>query len=575
MNTSLSLKQKIRLIVANLSLRERFGFIISLTILTIGIFGGLVALSNKFTTIVPVYGGTYREGIIGSPRFINPVLANSDADRDLTSLIYSGVLRIDEKGIAIPDLAQSWTISEDGKTYTVTLKDKLTFHDRKPLTSSDIVFTVNQIQNPALKSPLRVAWEGVTASAPDEKTVVFTLQKPYAGFLNQLTLGILPEHIWKNVETANWQTSVYNTEPIGSGPYKLKDVSRSRIGVPEQYELEAFKKFTLGKPYIANVVIATFANKSDAYDAFDAKNINGLAMVNPTDVDQVTRSNTTTVTAPLPRVFGMFLNPIKNKLFSDAAVTQALNLGIDKQALIDSIFKGYASPLSGPLPQSKDMAVTDFAEKQKLAAKILDAAGWKMNTTTGIREKTFASGKGTITQPLTFSLSTANTPELENSAHIIADQLEKIGINVDVKIFEIGTLNEHVIRGRDFESLLFGQVIKHDTDLYAFWHSSQKTDPGLNITGYTNKTTDTLLESALKESDQVKREAIYQKVAQQLAKDAPVVFLYTPDFIAVFSKDVRHVVMPPITGPENRFMLIYRWYQRTDHVWNGFIKNTN
>lgn len=574
MNTSLSFRQKVRSIVANLSLRERFLFLASLIILIIGIFGGLVALSYKFTTVVPLFGGTYREGIIGSPRFINPVLANSDADRDVATLVYSGLLRVDETGAMIPDLAESWEISPDGRTYTVTLKQKLAFHDRKPLTSNDIVFTVNQIQNPILKSPLRVAWEGVTVSAPDASTVIFTLQKPYAGFLNQLTLGILPEHIWKEVSDDMWQTSIYNTEPIGSGSYRLRDVSRSRIGVPQEYVLGAFKKFTLGRPHISKVVIATFANKSDAYHAFTSGAVDGLAMVNPSDVDQVAERDTEIITTSLPRVFSLFLNPVKNKLFSDIAVVRALNLGIDKKSLIDTIFKGYGKPLSGPLPQSTDEEATDFAQKQALAQKTLDAAGWKLNPETQIRERTIASGKGKIVEKLSFSLSTASTPELENSARIIADQLAAIGIHVEIKVFEIGTLNEHVIKGRDYESLLFGQVIKHDTDLYAFWHSSQKVDPGLNITGYTNKSTDALLESALKETDATKRKATYQKIAQQLAKDAPVVFLYTPDFVALFKDRVHHVVMPPITGPENRFMLIHEWYLRTDHVWNGFIKKT-
>jgi peptide/nickel transport system substrate-binding protein len=574
MNTSpLSFKQKVRSIIANLSFRERASFLIFVTILIIGIFGGLVKFSNIWSTVIPLHGGTYREGIIGSPRFINPVLANSDADRDLTSLIYSGLIRMDETGNPIADLATSWTISPDGRTYTAILKEKLVFHDHKPLTANDVAFTVEQIQNPILKSPLRVAWEGVTVTAPDATTVIFTLQKPYAGFLSQLTIGILPEHIWKTIPVESWQTSVYNTEPIGSGPYRLSNVSRSRIGVPERYVLKAFKKFILGKPYISKVVIATFANKSDAYDAFHSENIDGLAMVNPTDVDQITRRSTETVTGTLPRVFGLFLNPVKNKLLSDSAVVQALNLSIDKQGLIDSIFKGYAHPLSGPLPTLVAPSV-DFAEKQQLAQKILDTAGWKMNEQTGIRQKTVPSGKGTVTQTLSFSLSTANTPELEHSANLLRDQLAAVGIHVDVKIFEIGTLNEHVIRARDFEGLLFGQVIKHDTDLYAFWHSSQKTDPGLNITGYTSKTADGLLESALKETEQAKRDALYQKLAVELAKNAPVVFLYTPDFIALFSNQVHHVVMPPITGPENRFMLIYQWYMRTDHVWNGFIKKT-
>ena len=155
----------------------------SVILVVIGIFGGLVTLSNKYTSQVPIFGGTYREGIVGSPRFINPVLASSNPDNDLTALVYSGLVRIDAHGGIIPDLAQSWTISPDGKTYTVNLKPNATFQDGKPLTASDVVFTVSKIQDNNLKSPLSVAWNGVTTTNPDAHTVIFTLQKPYAGFL--------------------------------------------------------------------------------------------------------------------------------------------------------------------------------------------------------------------------------------------------------------------------------------------------------------------------------------------------------------------------------------------------------
>jgi peptide/nickel transport system substrate-binding protein len=568
----MNFRQKIRLIVANFSVRERVVFIGALALLAVGVFGGIVSLWYRPSTVVPLRGGTYREGIVGSPRFINPVLAASDADRDLSSLIYSGLARIDESGTPIPDLAESWVISPDGKTYTITLKRNLTFHDHKDLTSADVAFTIAQVQNPALKSAQRVAWEGVTVTTPDDRTIVFNLQKPYAGFLDQLTLGILPEHIWKSVPTDTWTTNIYNTEPIGSGPFKLKNLSRSRIGVPEEYTLKAFKKFALSRPFIARVTITSFANESDAAQAFDRGELDGLAMVNPFDVDHAKRAHTNVMTEPLPRVFGLFMNPVKNKLFSESAIVRAINLGIDRNDIIESIFKGYASPLAGPLPQSIDSSTSDFQEKQTLAKKLLDDAGWKVNATTGVREKTITSGKGKVTQSLAFSITTANTPELEQAAHLVADQLEAIGMAVDVKVFEIGSLNEHAIRERDFDTLLFGQVIRHDTDIFAFWHSSQKINPGLNITGYTNKSVDTWLEAAIKESDAQKRAALYEKITQQLAKDAPVAFLYTPDFIYLLSPYVYQPTVPPITGPESRFSLIWKWYMRTDHVWNLFIK---
>lgn len=567
--------------IARLSLRGRVFFVSSLILLVIGICGAIISFSNRFTTEVPQFGGTYHEGIIGVPRFINPVLANSDADHDLTSLVFSGLVRKSATGELIPDLAQNWSISPDGKMYTVTLKPGIVFHDGNPVTPEDIIFTVAKIQDPSIKSPLRVAWDGVSVSSPDEQTVVFNLQKPYAGFLQQLTLGILPAHLWKEVPIDGWQTSVYNSEAIGTGPYKMESISRNKSGVPQLFTLSAFKKFVLGKPFIKTVQIKTFAKKTDAYEALSNDTIDELAMIDSSDVDQASPNSHTVITKSLPRVFGLFFNPAKNKLFADPNVVKALNLATDKKSLIDHIFNGYGTPLSGPLPESLDGTVSDFATKQTLAKNLLDKAGWKINPSTGIREKitstTTGTGKKQTTQTskqtLSFVLATANTNDLEESAQLLAEQYKEIGVEVTVKVFEIGTLNENSIRGRDFEALLFGQVIKHDTDIFAFWHSSQKAAPGLNITGYTNKQVDTLLESAIKETDHDKRFAIYQKISDQLSKDAPVIFLYTPDAIAIMSSRVHNTVMPPITTPSDRFSLIYQWYLYTDHVWNIFINH--
>lgn len=558
----------IRQIIAHFSVKERVVFILSLVVFVIGIFSTLIVLSNYFTTIIPRYGGTYTEGIVGSPRFINPLLASSDAERDLTTLIYSGLVRLGENGVIIPDLAESWDISADGKTYTVHLKAKTFFHDGKKLTANDVVFTVSKIGNPVLKSPLRVAWDGVSATAIDDTTVLFTLQKPYAGFLSQLTLGILPEHIWKTIPDDTWQMSKYNTEPIGSGPYKLHALTRSKIGIPETYNLVSFSKFILGRPFIKNLTILCLANKNDAYEAFKNGHVDGISGVDAKNTEQIIDSSTTVITNTLPRVFGIFFNQNKDKVFSDPAVIRALNLAVDKTVITHTVFNDYATPLQGPLPQSTDRSPEDYESQKILAVKTLDNAGWKLNPATGLREKTI--GKEKLT--LTFSLSTANTSELETSAKLIADMYATIGVHVDIKVFEIGTLNENVIRGRDFQALLFGQIIRHDTDIYAFWHSSQKTDPGLNITGYTNKRVDTLLESAIRETSPEKRASIYTIITQELAKDAPVAFLYTPDFIYLIDNKTRNTVTPPITDGSDRFSLIYKWYTLTDRVWNGLVR---
>ena len=442
------------------------------------------------------------------------------------------------------------------------------FQDGKPLTSADVAFTISKIQDVTLKSPLRVAWDGVTVSAPDPATVVFALAKPYAGFTNQLTVGILPQHLWGDLTDEQWLTSQYNSEPIGSGPYKVSSVSRSRVGVPQSINMTAFRAFALGEPFIKHFLVESFANADDAESAFSAGSIQGLASIDSGDVSTAKTSHVQVLTTPAPRVFGLFFSPAKNKIFADQSVVKAINLAIDKNAVIQNALGGYGHALSGPLPSLVDPSTTDAETKRALAVKMLDADGWKLNAQTGIRQKTV----GKAVQTLSFSISTANTPELSESANLIADQLATIGVHADVKVFELGTLNQGVIRGRDFEALLFGEIVRHDTDIYAFWNSSQRSDPGLNITGYANKRVDALLASAVAEADPSKRMAIYDQISAQLASSAPVAFLYAPDFIYLVDSSVHNADIPAIADPSDRFAQVNQWYVQTDRVWNAFLK---
>lgn len=564
--------------IAHLEGRSRIAFIFFSILTAVGILGGIVSLSNYFTELVPVAGGTYREGIVGAPRFINPVLANSDADHDVTSLIYSGLVRKNEYDEVTADLADTWTISPDEKTYTFTLKKQAVFHDGTKVTARDVLFTISKIQDPLIASPLRVAFEGVTATSPDEETVVFTLEKPYAGFMQQLTVGILPSHLWKDTPYDAWQTSPYNTQAIGSGPYVMGAITHSDAGVPTEVTLTAFKKFTQGVPFIEKVVLQFFPNSREAFTALQDQHLDGLTNIEPHFLTPSVLKNFSVIEQPLPRVFNILLNVQKNPLFADRNVVKALNLAVDKESIITTLFAGYGKSVQGPLPSHETIDEAPYAERQRIAGELLDKAGWKMNPETGIREKTTTTttgtGKKATTQSskkvLSFTLVTANTPDLETSARMIQKNYQDLGVLVDVKVFEIGNFYEHSIRDRDFEALLFGQVLKHDTDIFAFWHSSQKNNPGLNITGYTNKTVDQLLEQAIKESDTEKRFALYSKITTELQKDAPVIFLYTPENITLIDPKVHHTVMPSGTRASDRFSQIATWYLYTDRVWHLF-----
>lgn len=204
----------------------------ALIVLVVGCFWLLSALSLAFTNEVPARGGTYKEAVIGTPRFVNPVLAVSEVDRDLTQLVFSGLMRATTDGELVPDLAESVQVSDDTTTYTFVLREQARFHDGTPVTAADIEYTVGLAQNSLVKSPKRASWEGVLVTVIDDRTVSFTLNEPYALFLENARLGILPKHLWENVSPDEISFSKLNSEPVGSGPFEFENLVTTSGGIP-------------------------------------------------------------------------------------------------------------------------------------------------------------------------------------------------------------------------------------------------------------------------------------------------------------------------------------------------------
>ncbi|MBP9821414.1 MAG: hypothetical protein KBC98_00810 [Candidatus Pacebacteria bacterium] len=556
---------RVKHILGHTNPRERT-FLVALAILiVIGTLGTIWTLNQRFSHDVPVDGGSIREGVIGTPRFINPVLASSDVDRDMTALVYSGLMRRGDTHDLINDLAESYTISPDGKVYTFTLRPNLKFHDGKQLTSDDVLFTIEKIQNGTLKSPLRINWIDVEVTAPDEQTIVFNLKQPYAGFLLATTVGILPKHIWGSMSDDEFEFSDYNTKPIGSGPYKVVDINGSKDSAPTAYTFRRFKKFALGAPYIHKITMNLYPNEQELLGGFEHHQIDNIHAFRTSYARSIKRNDSIVIDEPLPRVFALFFNHSKNKIFLEKNVVTAMNMALDRTSIIESVLDGFGSPLQGPIPSMFTGELPGASSPDIERAKaILENAGWKVNPETGIRERTSKSGKET----LSFSISTASSPDLEETARMISEQLAQIGMGVEIRLFEIGNLDRDVIRPREYDTLLFGQVLRHDTDLYAFWHSSQRNDPGLNVALYTNARVDTLLEKALVTNNTDERIDIYKEVESKISSDYPALFLYSPHMLFTFDKSIQGYDPLSVVSPHERFAHVYNWYVRTDRIWN-------
>jgi peptide/nickel transport system substrate-binding protein len=522
---------------------------------------------------VPMQGGSITEGIVGTPRFINPVLAFSDADADLVSLIYSGLMRKNSDGTLSPDLALNYEASKDGLTYTFTLKDKIYFHDDKPVTADDVVFTINKIKDPVMKSPKKGNWDGISVEKIDQKTVKFTLKQPYASFLENTTLGIMPEHVWG---TTPIELNDANTNPIGSGPYKIGKISKQSGGSIDYYDLVPFSKFNLGEPFIKTLTLHFYQNEDDQISALEKGEVDQISSITPSNAKILKEENYRVESLTLPRIFGLFFNQSQNRIFTDKNVIKAIDLAVDKNSIIQDVLLGYGVIINDPIPPNmvnyqklnkEDNTTHD--DKVKKAQDILTKDGWKMGTD-GFLQKSITENKKKKTAYLEFSISTGNAPELAKSADIIKRDLEKLGMKVTVKTFEIGNLNQGVIRPRKYDALLFGQIINHESDLFAFWHSSQRKDPGLNVAMYTNAKVDKILEDAFVTIDEKSRIKKYIQFEDEIKKDMPAVFLYSPDFIYIVSKNIKGSSMNHIIAPADRFLNSYLWYTETDNVWKIF-----
>lgn len=542
---------------------------------TIFIVSGLILLwkvSDAYLVKVPIRGGSLTEGIIGNPRFINPVLAISEADKNLTALIYSGLVRILTDGSIENDLAETLNISKDNLTYTVRLDPDAIFHDGVKVTADDVIFTIQKITDPMIKSPRRGSWDGVIVEKIDEETVSFTLKQPYTPFIYNLAVGILPKHIWKNVTGDEFSFSQFNTIPVGSGPYKVGRVERNSGGIPDLYKLIPFDE-THNVVFIEDLIFKFYPNEEILIEAYNKHDVESVSGISPEKISEIKVNNSQTISSPLPRVFAIFFNQSRSKALANKEVREALELVSPKKEIVDEILGGFGAVIDSPLPagiyswpnQSNESPLLN--ERMEKAKELLAKGGWRLNEKTGLLEK--KSGNAII--PLSFSISTGDAPELRLVAEKLANSWQELGIKINIQVFETGDLNQNVIRPRNFDALLFGEVVGRDADLYPFWHSSQKDDPGLNIALYTNGRADRLLENARSVSDPKKMEENYKAFVEEIKGDVPAVFLYTPSFLYVVPKKVEAINLGPLTVSQDRFLGIRDWYIETDNVWEIFV----
>ncbi len=551
MNTLSHLLTKIKTAYFSLSLQKVLLVWVSLFLSVLLLLIGLIIINDKLVVVIPKRGGTLTEGILGTPRFINPVLASSDEDESLVSLIFAGLTKINKDNQPVDDMAESIEKSNDGLSYTVTLKENLFFHDGSKVTADDIMFTISLIQNPALKSPLKIKWEGVKVEKISDTKVLFTLKQPYPLFTRALSVGILPKHIWKNLSVEEIAFSDQNIHAIGSGPYSIKSVDLIS-GIPRVFTLKENKEYSLGRPYISTIVVRSYKNDKALEGAYITKEISGFATAMPLS-KELSAVAATKNSLTLPQTFSIFLNPNKNPFLADKDIRKALDIALHKETLIKTIFGDSAVVATTQYPfETSAFEVT--SEDPKM---LISQSAYK---------------KKNATSTMNITLTIGDSEESRKLASAIKEKWNAIGVTTTVEIFEFSDLNQKVIKNRDFQAILSGTLIEDVSDLYAFWHSSQRAFPGLNIANYASSKMDQNLEELRQEEDPGRRAVLAKNVEDELVDETPAIFLYHPK-LTYIARSPLFMNFPEFGVSESsRFSEIEKWYRQTEKVWKYSYK---
>ncbi|MDP2789617.1 MAG: peptide ABC transporter substrate-binding protein [bacterium] len=510
----------------------------------------------------PTIGGNHTEAIVGSPRFLNPALASSDVDMSLTPLVYSGLLRLAADGTYVNDLAAELTVSNDGKTYTAKLKPGLQWHDGEKLTADDVRFTFEMLQDPNVASPRYTTVRGVKVDAPDDNTITFALEKVDPTFQSVLAVGILPAHIWSDIPPSALSTTDFNLKPIGSGPFKFKEIrKKGKTGGVTSIALERFSNTPT--PARLKDLQLRFVDDADAsIDALSNGQADGLRLVSTEQMAKAEKlRGTKTVVQPLPQVVAVYFN-VKNALFARREVRLALRAAADQAQVIERA-RPQAPATNGALlpgmPGAANNPPTARTQDLDAAAKLLTDAGWAKDGSVYAR-------KG---QKLSFTLAVPDVKEYTDAASALAEQWTAFGAEVKVQAVDTSVINKEMIKGRTFDTILYSDRYDGTFDLYPFWHSTQSFDPGLNLTSYYNKDLDKLLTDArqLTVNPQAKAEA-YQKADTILMADAPAIFLYQSFALIVQKDNLRSTTPLSLLEATNRFLDVTDWYVKTNRVWH-------
>jgi len=520
-----------------------------------------VTAYNVSTELVPDRGGIFREGVAGNPQYLNPLLCQThEIDQDLCSLLFRGLTRLDASGRVVPDLAESWSSTPDGLTYTFRLRKDQFWHDGAPITADDIVFTVEMLQAPDTPAvpDLAELWRSVDVELVDAQSVRFLLDESFAPFLDYTSIGLLPKHIWRDVLPADLVSSPLNLTPVGNGPMLVAQSSAAMI------RLEPNPFLAADTPYISALEFHFYPDYPSIYAAYTKDELDGISRILSNDLPIARERKDLQLFSALESVYVSVIFNLKNPdtpFFQEKAVRQALLYGLNREQLVAQALSGQGVVADSPIPANSwahAAGLPTYVYDPTQAARLLDEAGWIDRDADGVRDK---DGRA-----LRFVLLSNDDPVRQQLIEQISADWRAIGVQAVPQAVSFAGLVSDFLAPRRFDAALITWSITGDPDPYPLWHSSQSTEGGQNYSGWMNDEADTLIQDARSTVDRDKREALYSQLQRLFLEDMPALPLYYPVYTYGVSERVKNVQIGPLNTPSDRFTTFPEWFIVTRRV---------
>jgi peptide/nickel transport system substrate-binding protein len=515
-----------------------------------------------------VHGGSYAEGVVGSYSRLNPLLdRGNQVDRDINRLLYGSLVRFNSFGYAVPELAEGYAVSADATLYNFTIREDAFWHDGVPVTANDVIYTFSKFSEEEFPAPedFKQLWSEVQLVKLDEKNVQFQLPEGFAPFMDYMTVGLLPDHLLRGVDSEALINHPFNLEPVGSGPFRFEGFQRDESDEVIGVSLTAFEDYALGEPFLERVEFRFFDDSEAALQAFADGEVDGIGQVSDDILDSVLTQpdlNLHSVRSPSTAVVFLNTQHSDKDYLADKEFRQALMMAVDRERMIGELLGGQGILAAGPIlpgnwAYAPNLEPLPFSVAG--AEELLAGQGWEVPT--GIPRGSAEYVRSNGDSQLSLQLAHSDDPLHTSVAQMLQSSWQGVGIEVDLVSLPPKMLLSDMLIPREFEAVLTeldaSQVA--DPDPYSFWHDSQ-SEAGQNFSGFEDRNISIWLEQARVTPNQDRRQELYRDFQFRFRDQAPALMLYHPVFNYAISSDVQGASVGPVHDPSDRFANIKDWF---------------